>query len=148
MTKKIVKLIMLAISFCTVIIVGMNAVYAAPESEDLEGFLQGSDSEEFNTIDDIMGGAQSFLEAGNQKFMVRQDKLKESSDFFYNILLAIALILTVVIGMIIGIKFMIASVEEKAKYKEALVPYVVGCIVVFGAFTIWKIAIEVLKYKQ
>lgn len=148
MTKKIVKLIMLVISFCTVIIVGMNAVYAAPESEDLEGFLQGSDSEEFNTIDDIMGGAQSFLEAGNQKFMVRQDKLKESSDFFYNILLAIALILTVVIGMIIGIKFMIASVEEKAKIKEALVPYVVGCIVVFGAFTIWKIAIEVLNYTQ
>ena len=47
------------------------------------------------------------------------------------------------VGTIIGIQFMLASAEDKAKVKEALVPYVVGCIVIFGAFTIWSIAVNI-----
>ena len=42
-----------------------------------------------------------------------------------------------------GIKFMIGSVEEKAEIKAALVPFVIGCIVVFGAFGIWKIVVTI-----
>ena len=48
----------------------------------------------------------------------------------------------VVVGMVLGIQFMAASADEKAKVKEALMPFVVGCIIVFGAFTIWKIAVN------
>lgn len=47
-----------------------------------------------------------------------------------------------IVGIIIGIQFLIASAEDKAKVKEALVPYIVGCIVIFGAFTIWSIAVN------
>lgn len=47
-----------------------------------------------------------------------------------------------VVGIIIGIQFMVASAEDKAKVKETLVPYIVGCIVIFGAFTIWSIAVN------
>ena len=61
------------------------------------------------------------------------------------LVLAIALVVAVVIGMVIGIQFMTASVEEKAKIKESLLPYAVGCVVVFGAFGIWKLAINVLS---
>ena len=35
--------------------------------------------------------------------------------------------------------------EEKVKVKETLIPYVAGCIIIFGAFTIWKVVVEVLK---
>lgn len=45
------------------------------------------------------------------------------------------------VGTIIGIQFMVASAEDKAKVKEALVPYVIGCAVIFGAFSIWKVAV-------
>lgn len=37
---------------------------------------------------------------------------------------------------------MVASAEDKAKVKEALIPYVIGCAVIFGAFTIWSIAVN------
>lgn len=47
-----------------------------------------------------------------------------------------------IVGTILGIQFMIASAEEKAKVKETLVPYIVGCIVIFGAFTIWSIVVN------
>ena len=44
-----------------------------------------------------------------------------------------------------GIKFIIGSLEEKAEIKAMLIPYVVGCIVVFGAFGIWKLVMETLS---
>lgn len=48
-----------------------------------------------------------------------------------------------IVGTILGIQFMVASAEDKAKVKEAIVPYVVGCIVIFGAFTIWGTAVNI-----
>lgn len=40
---------------------------------------------------------------------------------------------------------MIGSAEEKAKIKDSLVPFVVGCVVVFGAFGFWKVAVNVFS---
>lgn len=34
--------------------------------------------------------------------------------------------------MIMGIKYMIGSVEEKAEYKKTLIPYIIGCIFIFA----------------
>ena len=38
--------------------------------------------------------------------------------------------------IILGIKYMMGSVEEKAEYKKTLMPYVVGALMVFGASAI------------
>lgn len=35
--------------------------------------------------------------------------------------------------MVIGIKYMTGSLEEKANYKKSMVPYVIGCFLLFGA---------------
>lgn len=35
--------------------------------------------------------------------------------------------------MIIGIRYIISSAEEKAEYKQRLVPYVIGAVILFGA---------------
>ncbi len=35
--------------------------------------------------------------------------------------------------MIIGIKYMTGSLEEKATYKKSMIPYVIGCFLLFGA---------------
>ena len=51
----------------------------------------------------------------------------------------IAMILSVVIIAILGVKYMMGSVEEKAEYKKSMVPYVVGALLIFGAGTIGKI---------
>ena len=40
---------------------------------------------------------------------------------------------------------MTGSVAEKAQVKETLIPYVAGCVVIFGAFGIWKLIIEIMK---
>ena len=38
---------------------------------------------------------------------------------------------------------MLGSVDEKAQVKDAIVPFVIGCMVVFGAFGIWRIFINI-----
>lgn len=38
---------------------------------------------------------------------------------------------------------MIASAEDKAKVKEAIVPFIIGTAVIFGAFTIWSLVINI-----
>ena len=45
----------------------------------------------------------------------------------------IAVIASVLILMILGVKYMLGSVEEKAEYKKSFVPLVVGIIVVVSA---------------
>ncbi|MCI8759948.1 MAG: hypothetical protein HFJ34_02290 [Clostridia bacterium] len=97
-----------------------------------------------DTVDDTMQGAQDFLKEG-QNNQINEPELKKMSDFLFNLLLAIAMVVAVIVGMVIGIQFMVVSVEEKAKVKESLLPYFVGCGVVFGAFGIWKLAVTILS---
>ena len=40
---------------------------------------------------------------------------------------------------------MLGSVEEKADIKGLLIPYIVGCIIIFGAFAIWKLVVDILQ---
>ena len=75
--------------------------------------------------------------------VIKDDKLKETSDYMYKLLLAIGIVVMFIWGTFIGIQFIVASAEDKAKMKEALIPYIAGCIVIFGAFTIWSIVVNI-----
>ena len=41
--------------------------------------------------------------------------------------------------IIMGIKYVMASADEKAEYKERMVPYFIGAVLLFGASNIVKI---------
>lgn len=45
-------------------------------------------------------------------------------------------IVSVIVLIIIGIKYMIGSIEEKAEYKKTLMPYIIGASLVFAASAI------------
>ena len=97
-------------------------------------------------LDGIMGGADNFIEKGKTGTnTIDQKQLQDTSDLIYNILLGISMVLAVIVGMILGIKYMMSSTEEKAEIKETLIPYVVACVITFGAFTIWKIVINIIQ---
>ena len=111
-------------------------------TESNKNLLGTSQSNGSHTPDEIINEANSFIEIGkNNGNPIDGSNLKKASDTLYNILLAIGILLAVVVGMYLGIKFMLASAEDKAKVKESLVPYIAGCIVIFGAFIIWKLTI-------
>ena len=49
------------------------------------------------------------------------------------ILRVVGIIISVVVIMILGIKYMMGSAEEKAEYKKTFVPYLIGALLLFGA---------------
>ena len=51
----------------------------------------------------------------------------------------------VLTGAIRGIKYMLGSVEEKADIKGLLIPYIAGCVIIFGSFAIWKLIVTLLQ---
>lgn len=48
----------------------------------------------------------------------------------------VGVLVAVVILLILGIKYMMGSAEEKADYKKSMIPYIVGAILVFAASAI------------
>ena len=61
------------------------------------------------------------------------------------ILTTIGIIVSVATLVVIGIKYMMGSTEEKAEYKKSLLPYVIGAGLVFAASTIAQIVYNVAK---
>ena len=97
-------------------------------------------------VDDIIEAGGSFIKKGAQQQQSIQDsQIKTVSDQIYNILLAIGTVIAVIIGAILGIQFMVGSMDEKAKVKESLIPFVIGCVIIFGAFGIWKLIATILQ---
>ena len=94
-----------------------------------------------DSMDEVISDGKSFLASSDGGKAINEDKLSEASKTIYNVLFTIAVVLAVAVGMVIGIKFIISSADEKAQIKETLVPYVIGVFVVFSAFGIWKIAV-------
>lgn len=58
-------------------------------------------------------------------------------------MLIIAVGVTLISIIIMGITFMTQSINDKAKIKEAMTPWLIGVFISFGAFTIWKITMNV-----
>ena len=56
-----------------------------------------------------------------------------------------ASVMAVVILIVLGIKYMMGSAEEKAEYKKTLLPYAIGAIFVFGAGAICSVLFNVAQ---
>lgn len=54
-------------------------------------------------------------------------------------------LVSVIAIIIIGIKYMLGSVEEKAQYKETLGPYFLGAVFVFGITNVVSIIYDIAK---
>lgn len=56
-------------------------------------------------------------------------------------------ILSVIVIIILGIKYMMGSVDEKAEYKKTLLPFLIGAIFIFAASNIaskiYNLAIQI-----
>ena len=69
----------------------------------------------------------------NPTWNYKNDELTKIGTRILTIVRNIAVIISVIILSIIGIKYMVGSVEERAGYKKALMPFVVGAIILAGA---------------
>jgi len=124
MSKKIVKIII-----CTILI---NFLF-------LSIYSQASNQ----NIDDIFGVGQQFIntgEGGNIHFMDNQviNSVQDVGGLFSTI----GTIIIVCVVLIMGIKYMLAKPDDKAKLKKQLIGIVISAGVILFAYFIWSSAIE------
>ena len=95
---------------------------AAASEENEEVDIQSPSDDwlgESDTLDDYIGSG------GNSK------KIEKKAEKALGVIRVIGIVLSVVMLMIIGIKYMLGSAEQKADYKKTLIPYIIGALIIF-----------------
>lgn len=93
---------------------------------------------------DIVKDAQNWIEQGERESNRATIDRTKFNDFA-GVLWELGIFVVVIGGAILGIKYMFASVEEKASIKESIRPYLLGAIIILGALTIWKFSVEIAE---
>lgn len=97
-------------------------------------------------LGDIIEGGDIFYNAGdNQQPVFNENAIEEGTTELYFIVLGIGIAVAVIIGIVLGIQLITSGAEGQAKVKEKLLPYVVGCIVIFGGLGIWRAVVSIAQ---
>ncbi len=123
MKSKVIKTIFILIILIILVSINTETLAWSPIKDMGDDFIKTGEQSGTSTVDDV--------------------KMTDLSSYLYSILLSAGVIVAVVVATVLGIQFMVGGAEGQAKVKEMLVPFIVGCIVVFGGFGFWKIALTV-----
>lgn len=115
-TKKLVNRIILLL-ICCMFLFSLSGVYG-------QGTLDPND---YTPPTLTTGDAQTAI-----------DKVKPIIGYIGGIGIAVSVITLVVLG----IKYMVGSVEEKAEYKKSMLPYLIGAFLVFAISTIVSVIMQ------
>lgn len=108
--KKIMKIVNVLIILIAVIM-SINTVVLATEGVTDPGELKGKQ----------VSGTEKMQDVGNE---------------IITIVTTLGSITSVVVLVVLGLKYMMGSPDEKAEYKKTLLPYIIGAVLVFAASTV------------
>lgn len=69
-------------------------------------------------------------------------RLQNMGNVIIGVVQTIGSIVSVAVLAVIGIKYMMGSVEERAEYKKTMMPYIIGAILVFGITNLLGIVVN------
>jgi len=101
--------------------------------------LANSSGDIINPDDYMPGGLD---EANNA------NKLRDMANIIIGTLQIVGTILSVAVLGVLGIKYMMGSVEERAEYKKTLIPYLIGAVMIFGITNILAIVFKIVYELQ
>ena len=73
------------------------------------------------------------------------DEIQDVGGRILGVLQTVGVILAVIILVVLGIKYMMGSAEEKAEYKKTMIPYLVGAVFIFAAPILANIVYNFVK---
>ena len=122
--KKIIKIVICIIMIIAILILNTNSVTAS-------------------SLGDIINSGSNFINSGanTNAIVPNEEGIRDTSNFIFNIVFTLGIIILIIWGMVLGIKFITGSVEEQADVKKGLFPYGVGCIIIFSGYAIWRIVV-------
>lgn len=94
-----------------------------------------------------LGGADTFLSGGKTEASSTDvdGAIDDTIKGLVSAGLGIGTIVAICGGIIIAIKNMTDGANGKKELKESLTPYIIGCVVLFGAFTVWSGIVQVME---
>ncbi len=124
--SKIIKLaIILLIIFVTLI--SFNAIVYARTST-------------YDVIDDVINNDGKGYKPN---VLGDESKLKQKVGVILGVINIVGVVLSVLTLMIIGMRYMFGSIEEKAEYKKTAVTYLLGAFLVFSMTTLPNIVFKI-----
>lgn len=102
-------------------------------SADDDSFDEAGDELGLGNLDNYKGEAKT------------PQKAKDKVEKMLGYIQIIGMVLSVIILIIIGFKYMLGSVEEKAEYKKTLIPYIIGAILLFSGSLLPEIIYQVVQ---
>lgn len=85
-------------------------------------------------IETVTGNPGAYIQGGGN-----DGKAADIGRTIVGIIRAIGIAILTLTLTIIGIKYILASVEEKAQYKQAMIPYVIGAVLIFAGSQVTQI---------
>lgn len=116
-------------------------VKGAGETGSSSGTQEGSGDTSGSTI---ISEGKGFIEKGKSEEKISWDAITKSILPIANVLVAIATVVFVVVGMIMGVKYMISGADEKAGLKQKLIWLIIAMILVYGAVGIYNVVVNVM----
>lgn len=105
------------------------------------GTVSGEERDETVFTNDVLEDISQY--APGDLDATSSDKIESMTSRILTVISNIGIAISVIMLAILGVKYMLGSVEEKAEYKEGLVPYVVGAFILFGITSFMKILIGI-----
>lgn len=115
--KKQVKILSIALIVLT-ILCSLSTIVLADVKSDLDIISKGNDSAK----------AEEVVKLGATIVTIMQ---------------TVGIVVAVVVLLILGIKYMMGSAEEKAEYKKTMIPYLVGVVLIFASTTIVNVVYNI-----
>lgn len=109
-TVRIISTILLTIMLVTSI---AGVVFAAPDIDKTIGDIDGAKAGDTTKVTTIGGK-------------------------IINIIQVVGIVVAIAVVLIIGIKYMTGSVEQKAEYKKVMIPYIIGAVLLVAGTSIVK----------
>lgn len=126
MKSKILKIIVTIVMLLNVLPIIDSNVYAS----SLFGNIQSS--------------AENFLQIGKNNQKITAATAKDKILPIANMLVAIATVVFLIVGGIMGVQYMISGANERAQLKTKLIWFVIAVVVVYGAAGIFNIAVSIM----
>lgn len=72
-------------------------------------------------------------------------KFRQKAEVILGIIRALGTIISVVAFLVMGVKYIMGSVDEKVEYKERMIPYLIGFVMLFAISNIVGIIYDLTK---
>lgn len=89
---------------------------------------------------DLKGDITDYIEKKEKPEPVQSEALTNTGKSIAGVVKYIGIFISVITLSVLGIKYMAGGIEEKAQYKETMMPYLIGAIIIFASsFIVEKI---------